>query len=171
MANKQDELRDIDREFLDACKRGRVSDAQAAIADGANPHVRGDFMETAAHRSMQSYNPEMISYVFDTLGLGLDARDDMEQTPAHWAARADNGDGILALNERRADLTIRNESGMTAEHVADAFDNQNAKQAFNTIRDGKKAETGFASRVGRSNSGSHQLRLVQNEDTGQDRGR
>ena len=171
MASRNDEIRDIDREFLDACKRGKISDAQAAIEGGANPHVRGDYMESAVHRSVQSYNPEMVRYVVDTLGIGVDLRDEKSQTAAHWAARADNGDALQMLDSRGADLTIRNESGMTAEHMADAFANQNAKDALNTIKEGKKAETGFSARVGRSGSGSHQLRLVENQDNGQGRGR
>lgn len=153
-------LGEIDREYLDACSRGSLPDVQAALDAGANRLARGDFGENGLHRSTLSGNPEMMQYLLNQVGLPKDARDDREQTPAHWAAKEDNAQALYILSEHGADMGLPNASGMTPRHLAEYHDCSKATEALDALGSKKSASAGFAERFARGDRASHKLRVV-----------
>lgn len=129
-----DEQRRLDKEYLDACKDGNLPGVQAAISAGARPNARGAHEETGVHLAVPSCNLVLLKYLLDTLKLPVDALDDKDQTPLHWAGTGGNSPAIEVLTAfpHCANPLAEDKSSRKPSDCADAWCHADAANLLRT---------------------------------------
>ncbi len=127
----------------EAIQSGSVEVARLLVERGrANVNAKNDKGRTPLHRAVWRADVSLAKYLLD-VGAQVDALDENERTPLHWAAffGATHGDVITLLLRHGADMTRRDKLKLTAVQISRVkkFDNAlKIFEEFRTKKNGKK---------------------------------
>lgn len=144
--------------LFEAAKTGNVSDAEAALAAGADPNARDDLQRTPLHwATMNGYGQTDLARLLLDKGTDVNAKTGSRQlTPLHFAVTYSYTDLARMLIEKGADPNAKNDYGMTPLDWA-AIDGHT--DLVKLLQGAAKQQPGHAGRVAkrRASSGEPQI--------------
>jgi ankyrin repeat protein len=96
---------------------GKLSDAEAALAAGADPNARDDQLYTPLHLAARGGNTDLARLLIDK-GADPNAKDDDHRTPLHLAVLSGHTDLARLLIEKGVDVNAKNRWQQTPLHGA-----------------------------------------------------
>lgn len=120
----------------EAMQSGSVEVTRLLVERGrANVNAKNDKGRTPLHRAVWRADLSLAKYLLD-IGAQVDALDENERTPLHWAAffGATHGDLIALLLRHGADMTRRDKLKLTAVQISRVKKFDNAMKIFEEFR-------------------------------------
>lgn len=109
----------LEEQFFNICENGDVAQAKNMLASGADPMRKNRAGESILHLAVKSGNPAMVEYLLENIHIHIDVRDAYGRTPLHWAARLGHEQIVERLLIARADITIKDDSGIEPQTCAE----------------------------------------------------
>lgn len=120
----------------EAIQSGSVEVARLLVERGrANVNAKNDKGRTPLHRAVWRADVALSKYLLD-IGAQVDALDENDRTPLHWAAffGATHGELIALLLRHGSDLTVRDKLKLTAVQISRVKKFDNAVKIFDEFR-------------------------------------
>jgi hypothetical protein len=112
--------RDNNALFRDYAMHGSIEKVQHLRAAGADPHSSDpSSLRTALHFASFWGHAHVVKYLLHDCGVNINLQDNQGDTPLHDAARFAHDGVVSALLAAGADLSARNNAGMTPLQVAE----------------------------------------------------
>jgi ankyrin repeat protein len=125
----------------EAIQSGSVEVARLLVERGrANVNAKNDKGRTPLHRAVWRADVSLAKYLLD-VGAQVDALDENERTPLHWAAffGATHGELIALLLRHGSDMTRRDKLKLSAVQISRVKKFDNAVKIFEEFRTKKNA--------------------------------
>jgi ankyrin repeat protein len=90
----------VDKNLLDAAKRGAIDEVRQFLGEGAKPNAKGDSGLTPLHNAAKGNNPDVVKLLLNN-GANPNAKDDSGNTPLHDAAQGGHDDSKVASQQRQ----------------------------------------------------------------------
>ena len=110
---KEEKMREIDKEFLNACEEGDLERVKQLLERGADVNVRDKDGETAL-MIVSWYGKKEIAELLIKNGIDINAKDNLGRTALMYASWYGHNEVVKLLLENGADVNAQDEDDITA---------------------------------------------------------